>query len=521
MWLRSEALGLIEESDSNIIMFKKKREEGMFHIGGLSPTREILMLFTICSAQGMVQASLAQGFLPGIMIGEAFGAESTDIAWYPAAYALTSGAFMLAFGRVGDIVGHKRLFVAAWGWFSVWALLAGISVYSGSQVFFDICRACQGIAAAALVPSALAILGTVYKPGPRKNLAFSLYASGAPIGFTLGAVFSAMLAQLATWPWVFYINAIACLMYEGLAYLFVPNIGRKPSSTREPFDYLGTSTIISGLVLFNFAWNRAPETGWASAQCITTLIIGLLLIAAFFPLEKRTAHAIVPVAKIDRDAAWILLVEGLGWSSFGILCYYAINFVIRLRGDTMLSAAAQLSPVPPAGIAASILTSNLLTRGVKPPVILAFSLIWFCVGNIILATMPVHQTYWRNVFWAYLLSPFGMDMSFPAGTIMLSNLVPVEGQGIAASLIATVVYYSQSLGLGIAGVVEVNVANGSVLEGYRGALYLGVGLSGFGFIVGVGYAMRCMRQNKTNPGSNESAEDPQPTPPLAASSEQP
>lgn len=194
----------------------------------------------------MVQASLAQGFLPGLLIGEAFGAESTDEAWYPAAYALTSGTFMLAFGRVGDIIGHKRLFVAAWGWFSIWALLAGISVYSGSQVFFDICRAFQGIAAAALVPSALAILGIIYKPGPRKNLAFSLYAAGAPIGFTIGAVFSALLAQLASWPWVFYINAIACLLYSGLAYFFVPSIGRKPSSKREPFDYLGTLTIISG-----------------------------------------------------------------------------------------------------------------------------------------------------------------------------------------------------------------------------------------------------------------------------------
>ena len=97
---------------------------------------------------------------------------------------------------MGDLIGHKRLFVAAWFWFSLWSLIAGVSSYSGSEVFFIICRAFQGVAAAALVPSALAILGTIYKPGPRKNLVFSLYASGAPIGFTLGAFFSALLAQL-------------------------------------------------------------------------------------------------------------------------------------------------------------------------------------------------------------------------------------------------------------------------------------------------------------------------------------
>jgi MFS family permease len=156
----------------------------------------------------------------------------------------------------------------------------------------------------------------------------------------------------------------------------------------------------------------------------------------------------------------------------------------------MLTAAAYFAPVPPAGLAASIITSVLLTKGLmSPPMILAVSLVWFCVGNIILATMPVNQTYWRDIFWVYLLSPFGMDMSFPAGTLILSDLMPAERQGVAASLIATIVYYSQSLGLGIAGIVETKVAKGSVIEGYRGAWYLGIGLSGLGFLVAVSFVI--------------------------------
>lgn len=231
------------------------------------------------------------------------------------------------------------------------------------------------------------------------------------------------------------------------------------------------------------------------------------MIVAFFPIEKRTTHPIIPVAEIDENAAWILLIEGLGWSSFGILCYYSINFAIRIRGKSMLTAAAYFSPVPPAGLAASILTSTLLSKGLmSPPVILAFSLVWFCIGNIILATMPVEQTYWRDIFWAYLLSPFGMDMSFPAGTLILSDLMPAERQGIAASLIATIVYYSQSLGLGVAGIVETSVANGSVVKGYRGALYLGIGLSGLGLLAGVVFVglsrMRSGRDKKTKRGGN-------------------
>ncbi|KAJ5737754.1 uncharacterized protein N7483_002879 [Penicillium malachiteum] len=481
-------------------LFYKRSNNDAFRIETLTLGREILMLFTICSAQGMVQAALAQSFIPNIVIGESFHAKSHDTAWYPAAYGLTCGAFMLACGRVGDIVGHKKLFVGAWFWFSLWSLIAGISSYTESQVFFDVCRAFQGIAAAALVPCSLAILGTIYKPGPRKNLAFSLYASGAPIGFTLGAAFSGLLAELAAWPWAFYISSIVCLIYGLLALISVPDLHIHSAQEKGSFDYKGTFIIIPeiGLILLNFAWNRAPEVGWASSQCIAPLIISLFLITIFFPIEKKATHPIIPVAEIDRNATWILLIEGLGWSSFGILCYYSINFIIHLRGDSMLLAAAYLAPVPPAGLAASILTSNLLSCRVNPAAILAFSLIWFCVGNIILATMSVHQSYWLGIFWSYLLSPFGMDMSFPAGTIILSDLMAPEKQGIAASLIATIVYYSQSLGLGLAGVVEKDVANGSVLQGYRGAWYLAIGLSGLGLGVGTVFALVSMSGG--NPG---------------------
>ena len=487
-------------------LFQKNSDNDSFQIETLTLSREIIMLFTVCSAQGIVQAALAQSFLPNLVIGKSFKSQLNDTAWYPAAYGLTCGTFMLACGRVGDLLGHKMVFVGAWFWFSLWSLIAGLSSYSGSQVFFDICRALQGTAAAALVPSALAILGTIYKPGSRKNFAFSLYAFGAPTGFTLGALFSALLAQLAAWPWAFYINSIVCFVYGLMALLSVPDLGISSPPTREAFDYKGSFTIISGelahlnsknnkvnhgigLILLNFSWNRAPEVGWSSSQCIAPLIISLVLIVIFFRIEKKCAHPIIPVAEIDRNAAWILLIEGLGWSSFGILCYYSINFVIRLRGDSMLLAAAYFAPVPITGFAASILTSTSFSWGLNPAAVLAFSLVWFCVGNIILATMSVRQSYWLGIFWSYLLSPFGMDMSFPAGTIILSNLTAPEKQGIAASLIATIVYYSQSLGLGMAGVVEINVANGSVLKGYRGAWYLAIGLSGLGLVVGVSFAL--------------------------------
>lgn len=124
---------------------------------------------------------------------------------------------------------------------------------------------------------------------------------------------------------------------------------------------------------------------------------------------------------------------------------------------------------------------------IRPAYIMLVALICFTVGTILVATAPIDQTYWAQIFVSTIITPWGMDMSFPAGTLILSGAMPREHQGLAASLVSTVVNYSISLGLGFAGTVESNVAPGTgemeVLKGYRAALYMGIGLAGLGVAV--------------------------------------
>ena len=392
----------------------------------------------------------------------------------------------------GDMYGHRRCFVVAYVLLAISSLMAGLSVYSKSFIFYTICRGLQGIASAFLVPCALAILGSIYKEGPRKNLIFSLYAFGSPLGFWLGALFSALLAQLAWWPWMFYTTAIVCCGLGLLSFFAIPELpgeyyreGRSDVSAgkklRQEFDWLGGVTGLSGLVLFNVAWNRAPAVGWAAPDVIATVVVGFVLFVAFFFVEGRVQNPLIPVDRLSKEAAIVLATTALGWASFGILIFYLINFTLNFRDQSMLSVAAQILPVPFTGFAASYLNSFLLRRGVSATDIQAISLVWFTVGAILLATMPVHQVYWEQAFWIYVLAPFGMDMNFPSATLIMSKLVPPERQGIAASLIATVVYYSQSIGLGIAGTVQTYTARADSLKGYRGAAYSCVGLAGLGF----------------------------------------
>ena len=219
----------------------------------MSPFHEILFVTVICSSNIFTQASLGMTIVPLKIIGHGLGVSNPGgLSWFVAAYSLTVGTFILIAGRLGDMFGHKKLFITGFFWYGVWSLVAGLSNYAHSEIFFDVCRALQGIGPAMMVPNSLAILGRTYPPGRRKEMIFSIYGATAPNGFIVGAVFGSLLATLVSWPWEFYIMVIACFLFGILAIFVIPNPPYDEDKTMS-FDYLGAVTGVAGLVLFNVA----------------------------------------------------------------------------------------------------------------------------------------------------------------------------------------------------------------------------------------------------------------------------
>ncbi|KAL1630790.1 hypothetical protein SLS54_000661 [Diplodia seriata] len=464
--------------------------------------KEILFITVVASAQLMTQAGMSQSMAPLHIMAKDFGDPSAgQLSWFTAAYSLTVGTFILIAGRLGDMYGHKPLFLLGWFWYSLWSLVAGLTVYSGNQVFLDVCRALQGAGPAILLPSSLAILGSTYPPGRRKEMVFSVYAATAPNGFIVGAAFSGVFAQFAWWPWTYWVASIVCFGYGVLAWFVVPadeeqeaHLDATGAPVKQTFDYLGAVTGVSGLVLFNVAWNQAPVVGWDEPYVIVLLVLGVLFFLAFILVEKKVQQPLVPINSLDAHVGFVLACMAFGWSSFGIWIYYFWQFTIVLQNNTPLSVVAQNLPCGISGACAAITVGFLLSR-VKTAWLMLGSMVAFCCGNIILATLPVGRLFWKQVFWSVVITPWGMDMSFPAATIILSNHVPKRHQGIAASLVTTVVNYSISWGLGIAGTVEVHVNNGgeNILAGYRGAWYSGIGLAGLGIIISLLFVLSSYR----------------------------
>jgi MFS family permease len=369
-------------------------------------------------------------------------------------------------------------------------MIAGLAVYSNS-VLFIFARVFQGIGPAIVLPNGLAIFGATYAPGRRKAMVFAIFGACAPNGSIAGAAMAGVLA-LAWWPWAFWAEAIALAVIAVLAWYIIPNPPQKRVTVTLPWrekvkemDLLGATTGIAALVMINFAWNQAPIVGWQQAYVYVLLIIGLLFVPLFFYIELRVSkYPLIPFDALTADVSFVLAAVGCGWACFGIWFYYTWSFFLNLRHASPLLASAYISPVCPSGAIAAICTGWMLGH-FRPGVVMTLSLAAFMTGTILIMTAPVDQIYWAQSFVATLVTPWGMDMSFPAATLILSNAVKKEHQGIAASLVNTVVNYSISIGLGFAGTVEVQVNNGGhtpsdVLKGYRGALYMAVGLAGLG-----------------------------------------
>ncbi|KAL1857248.1 multidrug-resistance type transporter aminotriazole resistance [Paecilomyces lecythidis] len=479
-----------------------RTETNVSIVATMSLRREITFVGTMCIGELFSLAALGQVMSIIHLIGDHFNiTEPGELSWLMAGYSLTVGTFILFSGRSGDVYGYKKVLLTGVVWYTLWTLVCGISVYSNA-VLFIFSRVFQGIGPAIILPNCVAILGVSYPPGRRKEMVFALFGSMSPTGSIGGSALAAVLA-LAWWPWAFYAFSIMLAVWGVGCYFIIPAasngqntpIPKGFKNTVRELDLIGMFLGVGGLILFNFAWNQAPIVGWEQPYVYVILIIGVMFLTGFCIFERRYAeNPLVPFHAFSPDVSFVLGAIACGWSCFGIWYYYCWQFFMVVQGNSPLLATAKISPAVPSGTVAALFTGYMLHH-LKPPLVMTMSMCFYLVGSILLMLVPVDQIYWGQMFVAILIIPWGMDMSFPAATIILSDSVERKHQGIAASLVNTFVNYSISLGLGFAGTVEVHVNKGGttthdILLGYRGAYYFCTGLAGLGLVITLIYLVK-------------------------------
>lgn len=432
-------------------------------------------------------------------------ANTRNLTWVLAGYGLAFGSFTLIAGRLGDIYGHKKVFLAGFVWSAIWSAISGAAFYS-TYALFVFSRVFHGLGVAASVPNGLALIGIACPPGKQKAMAFTFIAMMGPVGIIFGSVSASLLAS-AWWPVTYWASTGMLLTIAGLGHLIIPKSTQedKMSNTITAFmtelDLPGAITGTSALVLISFAWNQAPFVGWKEPYLWIALILGSILAVLFGLIESYYApKPLIPAYVLKLEVCLILFAGACGWSCFGIWAFYTWQFVENIRGASPLLAAAYVSPCIIVGCLTTLSMSLVLHR-LGALMIVSLSLLSFTLGSALVVTMPAIQSYWSQLFISVLVVSWAMDTGFPVTALTISNVAKRKDQGMAASLVSTAMNYSISVGLGIARTVEsyVNRSGKSTenkLIGYRAALYTALGLAGLGTLICFAFLLKTLLRER-------------------------
>ncbi|KAB8216248.1 major facilitator superfamily domain-containing protein [Aspergillus novoparasiticus] len=419
------------------------------------------------------------GIAGGSTLTNAMGVEGTYASWIGASYALTQGTFVLMSGRLGDVFGHRRLLLIGGAWLSLCVL---VGAFCNNFFAFVTMRALAGVGGAFIMPNAVAMISSTNPPGRLRNLSLGFFAASAPLGGYCGAILLGAFLENTDWKWFFVFIAVTFVALWALA-PYEPPVDRSGK-----IDWIGSALGTSSLILFNFVWNQAPSVGWSTPYEIALLPISLILFGSFLVWEKRFAAQPIMPLEIFKAPSFLtlLLVILLNYMAVGTLIWYQVLWLQEVWHWSPLHFAVGWTPFVVCATAAASLAAWLIPR-LAAQWILAIGTITILVSNALMATVPLEQSYWAQIFPSVVLFSFCPDFVYTAGQIIASNSVRRHQQGIAGSIIGTLNLYGNSLGLGFASTIEVQVARHfhNQITGYRAALYFGVVISAVALILDV------------------------------------
>ncbi|WP_432183746.1 MFS transporter [Streptomyces tendae] len=292
--------------------------------------RDRLVLFVLCAAQFMVALDFSVLNVALPVLGADLGMSTSALQWAVTAFALPSGGFLLLFGRMGDLYGRRRLFLAGLALFGAASLLATLAWDPAS---FLAGRALQGLGAAAIVPTGMSLLTTTFPEGPARDRALGISGTLLSLGFTVGMVAGGVLTDLLSWRSTMGLLALFALVVLPLAPRLLPE-SRTPERPR--LDVPGAVTVTGGLLSLIYALTTAAEHGFGRTDVLVTLGAGLLLLAAFVAVESRSAAPLVSLPMLRRRT--------VAWGNLGGLVTFSmmstVVFVLTLYLQEILHLSA-------------------------------------------------------------------------------------------------------------------------------------------------------------------------------------
>jgi EmrB/QacA subfamily drug resistance transporter len=367
-----------------------------------------------------------------------------NLQWIVSGYSLTFGGFLLLGGRMGDILGRRRLFMVGLALFAITSLVAGLSTSSAMLIG---ARVAQGAAGAILSPSVFSITSVTFAEGSERNKALGVLGAISGAGAAIGVILGGVLTQYAGWEWIFFVNVPIGLITLALVPRVV-NESRAEGMARR-FDAIGAFLVTGGLMLFVYALTRTNQVGWSSIETILEFIGSAVLIVAFVLWEKRSEFALVPLRIFRRRTLTSANIIGflLGTMIFGMFFLLSL-YMQQVLGFTALKTGIGYLAVALTAIVASGAAQALVTKtGVKPALLAGLILVG--TGLVLFTQISPTGSYWVDLFPGFIILGIGLGFTFVP--ISIAALAGVTGRdaGLASGLINTSQQIGGALGLAL------------------------------------------------------------------------
>ncbi len=441
-----------------------------------------IALALLCVAQFVVvlDASIVNVALP--TIGEALDFSESNLPWVVNAYVLTFGGFLLLGGRLADLLGRRRVFMAGLVLFAFASLAGGLAGNSGQLIA---ARAVQGLGAAILSPAALSIVATTFRDGAERNKALGIWGAVAGSGGAAGVLLGGVLTETLGWEWVLWVNVPIGITAAAIAPSLIAET-RAEGEVRH-FDVAGAATITLGLSALVFALLDAETAGWESAQTILTLVASVLLLGAFVAIERRSRAPLVPFSIFRiRTITGANVVGVLVGASLFSMFFFISLYMQQVLGYSPIKAGLSYLPLAVSIILSAGIASQLVTKvGFKP--ILATGMGLITLGLLWFTQISADGTYLADILGPSLLAGIGLGFAFVPVTIAAVSGVEDREQGLASGLINTAQQVGGALGLAILAAVANTIIGSSrdpavLTEGFQTAFLVGAGFAILGLV---------------------------------------
>jgi len=452
-----------------------------------------LALIVLCLGDLMIvlDTTIVNVALPSIRTD--LGFSETSLAWVVNAYVLTFGGFMLLGGRLGDLFGHRRLFLIGITLFTAASLACGLA---GSQEFLIAARAVQGLGGAVVSAVALSLIMTLFTEPAERTKAMGVFgfvmAGGGSVGVLLGGV----LTNAFDWHWIFLVNLPIGVGVFALCLVLLS--GGRGQGGAAQLDVAGAVTVTASLMLAVYAIVNGNDAGWTSAPTLGLLGASAALLAAFLVIESRVATPLVPLRLFRLRNVSTANVVGVLWSAAMFAWFFLSALYLQLvLGYSPLQVGLAFLPATliMGGFSLGLSARIVMRFGIKAPLATGMALV--AAGLLLFARAPVGGSFFVDVLPAMLVLGFGIGLAF--NPVLLAAMSDVEQSeaGLASGVVNTAFMMGGALGLAVlaslaasrtesllgAGEAQVAALNG----GYQAAFLVGALFAAAAALVGAAF----------------------------------